>query len=66
MQMGNPIILFDRYEKENIEFQKPYQVYFIDDYWIIYGTLPKGYRGGVFSIVFDSWNGKILRVTHGK
>jgi len=60
------LILFEKYNKDNIEFQKPYQVYLIDDYWIIYGTLPKKYLGGVFSIVFDSWNGRILRLTHGK
>ncbi len=60
------LILFEKYKKDNIEFQKPYQVYLIDDYWVIYGTLPKNYKGGVFSIVFDSWNGKILRLTHGK
>ncbi|WP_298321353.1 NTF2 fold immunity protein [uncultured Aquimarina sp.] len=60
------LILFEKYKKENIEFQKPYQVYLIDDYWVIFGTLPKNYKGGVFSIVFDSWNGKIMRLTHSK
>tara|TARA_R110002111_G_scaffold262657_1_gene339919 strand:- start:55 stop:432 length:378 start_codon:yes stop_codon:yes gene_type:complete len=60
------LILFEKYGKEQIEFEKPYQVYLINDYWIIFGTLPKNYRGGVFELVFDSWNGKIMRLSHGK
>lgn len=60
------IVLFELYGKDKIEFEKPYQIYLIDDYWIIFGTLPKGYIGGVFELVFDSWNGKVLRISHGK
>ena len=60
------LILFEHYDKEQIEFEKPYQIYMIDDYWIIFGTLPKNYKGGVFELVFDSRNGKILRMSHGK
>ncbi|WP_411768793.1 YbbC/YhhH family protein [Winogradskyella sp. A3E31] len=60
------LILFEQYGKEQIEFEKPYHVYLIDDYWVIFGTLPKNYKGGVFELVFDSWNGKILRLSHGK
>ncbi len=61
------LILFEQYDKEEIEFQKPYQVYLIDDYWIIFGSIPrKNYRGGVFELVFDSWDGKILLLSHGK
>ncbi|GHC65385.1 NTF2 fold immunity protein [Ulvibacter litoralis] len=60
------LFMFDRYGKETIEFEKPYQVYLIDNYWIIFGTLPKNYRGGVFEIVFDSRNGKIIMFGHGK
>ena len=61
------LILFEHYGKEQIEFEKPYQVYLIDDYWIIFGTIPKkNYKGGVFELVIDSWNGKIMRLSHGK
>ena len=59
-------ILFDLYGKENIEAEKPYQIHLINDYWIVTGTLPKGFKGGVFELVFDSWNGKILMLVHGK
>jgi len=59
-------ILFELYGKENIINEKPYQIYLINDYWIITGTLPKGWVGGVFEMVFDSWNGKVLILEHGK
>ncbi|HMC02264.1 MAG TPA: YbbC/YhhH family protein [Flavobacteriaceae bacterium] len=60
------ILLFEQYGKENIENEKPYRVYLIDDYWVIFGGLPKNYVGGVFELVFDSWNGRVLRLSHGK
>ncbi|MFI2744152.1 NTF2 fold immunity protein [Zhouia sp. PK063] len=60
------IILFELYGKKNIESEKPYQIYLIKDYWIITGTLRKGAKGGVFELVFDSWNGKVLILEHGK
>lgn len=60
------IILFELYGKENIEAEKPYKINLINDYWIITGTLPKEMIGGVFEMVFDSWNGKVLLLEHGK
>ena len=60
------IILFELYGKENIESEKPYQIHLIKDYWIMTGSLPKGMKGGVFELVFDSWNGKVLILEHGK
>lgn len=59
-------ILFDLYGKEKIQAEKPYQINLIKDYWVITGTLPKGMLGGVFELIFDSWNGKILMLQHGK
>ena len=59
-------ILFELYGKEKIESEKPYQIHLINDYWVITGTLPKGMLGGVFELVFDSWNGKVLMLEHGK
>lgn len=60
------IILFELYGKENIEAQKPYKINLIDDYWVISGTLPKEIKGGFFEIIFDSWNGEVLILQHGK
>ena len=60
------MVLFDIYGKRNIEKQKPYDVYNIDEYWLISGTLPKGKLGGNFLIIIDSRNYEIIRLTHGK
>ncbi|MGJ8667834.1 MAG: NTF2 fold immunity protein [Patiriisocius sp.] len=60
------IILFELYGIEKIELEKPYEIHLINDYWIITGTLPKEMVGGVFEMVFDSWNGKVLILEHGK
>jgi hypothetical protein len=59
-------ILFSIYGKDNITNQRPYEIYFIDDYWVISGTLPKEYLGGTFSIIIDSRNCETIRITHGK
>lgn len=59
-------ILFSIYGKENIESQKPYETYLIENYWIITGTLPKGMKGGTFLIIIDARNSKILKITHSK
>jgi len=59
-------ILFSIYGKDNITKQKPYEIYLIDNYWVITGTLPKYYLGGTFLIIIDSRDSKIIRITHGK
>jgi hypothetical protein len=59
-------ILFSIYGKENIENQKPYETYLIENYWIITGTLPKGMLGGTFLIIIDARNSKVLKISHGK
>ena len=59
-------ILFSIYGKKNIESEKPYETYLIDNYWIIAGTLPKGMDGGTFLIIIDARNSKVLKITHGK
>jgi hypothetical protein len=59
-------ILFSIYRKENIESQKPYECYLIENYWVIAGTLPKDMVGGTFLIIIDARNSKVLKITHGK
>lgn len=59
-------ILFSIYSKDNIIKQRPYEIYLIEHFWIISGTLPKGYLGGTFLIIVDATNSKIIRLTHGK
>jgi hypothetical protein len=65
VKVGEPI-LFGIYGKKNILSEKPYSVSHIDNYWMISGSLPKGWLGGVFLIIIDENDGKVIRITHGK
>lgn len=60
------IILFKIYRKENIIKQRPYDVNYIDNYYIINGTLPNDKMGGTFLIVINSKDGKVIKLTHEK
>jgi hypothetical protein len=59
-------ILFKIYGKEQIVGEKPYQVVLVEGYWVVSGTLPKGWLGGVFSIALSAETGKVIILTHGK
>jgi NTF2 fold immunity protein len=59
-------ILFDIYGKKDIINERPYECYLIDGYWYISGTLPKDWLGGVFEIIINAKDGKIIKLTHGK
>lgn len=59
-------ILFELYGKENIVKQRPYDVNYIDNYYIINGTLPIYKMGGTFLIIINSKDGKVIKLTHGK
>jgi NTF2 fold immunity protein len=59
-------ILFDIYGKANIIKQKPYEIYHIQNFWLLKGTLPKGSIGGTFLIIMDDRNSQIIKITHGQ
>jgi hypothetical protein len=59
-------ILFSYYDKTSIINQQPYEIHHINNYWVIFGTLPKSYKGGVFLIILDDRNSEIIKLTHGK
>ena len=59
-------ILFEIYGKSNIEDQRPYETYFINNHWVIRGTLNRFSLGGTFLIIIDARNSKVLKIIHGK
>ena len=59
-------ILFELYSKKSIENQKPYEIFLIDNHWIISGTLPTNKDGGTFLIIIDARNSRVIKITHGK
>jgi hypothetical protein len=59
-------VLFSIYGEDNITKQRPYEVYLISKHWIICGTLPEDWKGGVFLIIIDARDSKIVKITHGQ
>src|SRR5450432_1332962 len=59
------IILFRVYGKGQIISERPYNIYKARGYWFIDGTV-KEEKGGAFEIIFNSINGQIIRLCHGK
>ena len=60
------MILFRTYGWFNIVKQKPYFIYYLDNYWVLLGTGKRPRRGGGFLIVINSQNGCVELLTHGK
>ena len=54
------------YGKDEIAKQKPYQVFLVDGYWVVSGSLPKQLVGGTAKIVIDKEDGRIIDISHGK
>jgi hypothetical protein len=55
------------YGEEQIAGEKPYTARLsTNGVWIVEGTLPKGYVGGVAIAEIAKEDGKILRVSHGR
>lgn len=59
-------ILIDIFGKDQILTERPYEIYLIDGYWYLSGTIPKGWKGGGFEIILSAKDGKIVRLTHYK
>jgi hypothetical protein len=54
------------YGAETIAAEKPYVAVLNKDVWIVQGSLPEGYVGGVAIAEIAKDDGRILRVSHGK
>ena len=59
-------LAFGTYGEKQIRSEKPYQAALIDDYWVIMGSLPVGYTGGVFEVILDAKDGRVLHLMHGQ
>ncbi|HRE77864.1 MAG TPA: YbbC/YhhH family protein [Flavobacterium sp.] len=58
-------ILFNKYGKKQIKKQKPYTIFFVQNsYWVIEGSSPKDKKGGVFFIILNAQNAKVLKLKH--
>src|SRR5689334_23313256 len=58
-------ILFGIYGKNKILTERPYQVYKLDEYWYLSGSLHGWYvDGGSFEIILDSRDAHVVNVRH--
>ena len=60
------LILFKIYGQKQIISERPYEVYLINGYWVLNGTLPKGSDGVGFLIILNSNNGQVIKLIHYK
>jgi hypothetical protein len=54
------------YGKKTILKERPFRTTLTNNIWIVQGSLPEGYNGGVAVAEISKEDGRILRVYHGK
>ena len=59
-------VLLPIYGAEKISKEEPFVAKLKNRIWLVSGTLPRGWIGGVAIIEISKADGKILRVSHGK
>lgn len=59
-------VLVPVYGEKQIASEMPLSVALYQDTWIVSGTLPRGYEGGVALVVIDKRRGTILQMHHGE
>ena len=61
------LVLFPIYGKAFIEKERPYSVKLLNgNIWCITGSLPANTEGGVFSILINKTDGRVLKISHSK
>ena len=54
------------YGQDKIAKQEPYQVFLVDGYWVVSGSLSIRKVGGTAKIVIAKEDGRIIDISHGK
>jgi hypothetical protein len=54
------------YGEKTINNEKPFNATLLNGVWIVEGSLPKGFIGGVAVAEIAKLDGRIIRVSHGK
>ncbi|WP_083941256.1 NTF2 fold immunity protein [Pseudoduganella violaceinigra] len=54
------------YGEKKIASEAPYRAVLVDGFWIVEGTAPKGYKGGVAVAEISKNDATVRRITHGK
>lgn len=59
-------VLFKKYGEIDTKDERPYEVYLINGFWLVKGTLKRNSNGGTFISVIDSKTGEIIFTLHTK
>ena len=59
-------VLAPLYGEEKIKSERPFKATLKKDVWIVEGSLPEGWKGGVAVVEISKKDGRIYRVSHGK
>ncbi|GAA0534712.1 hypothetical protein FHS83_003095 [Rhizomicrobium palustre] len=59
-------ILTPIYGSNKIRSERPFKAMLKGDVWVVSGSLPRGWGGGVAVIELRKDDGRVLRVSHGK
>ncbi len=59
-------ILFDIYGKDDIINERPYSIIFVNNYWVVSGSMPNLVCGGTFEVIMDARNCEIIHIMHGE
>lgn len=54
------------YGEKQIAQEHPVKAWLIDDLWVVTGSLPEGYDGGVAEAIIRKQDGQVLFVSHGE
>jgi hypothetical protein len=57
-------IVFKLFGEDKIKSQRPYEVYQIDGYWVIKGTISSSKDGGTFNIILNTSDARVIKVWH--
>lgn len=59
-------VLIPIYGQASLNKEKPFKATLTNETWIVKGTLPKGFKGGVAIVELSKKDASISRVSHGK
>jgi hypothetical protein len=59
-------VLVPIYGTDVVAKEQPFMAVLKGNHWIVQGSLPSGFKGGVALVEIDKSNGCIYRITHGK
>ncbi|WP_170170199.1 NTF2 fold immunity protein [Hymenobacter perfusus] len=67
-------LAFSEFGEKEVRDERPYNVMYIDGYWVVTGSMKEAIVdtdkhvtiGGVFEVILDAKDGRVLRLTHGE